>query len=94
MDLQLAVICGLTFAIQLIGALAYSARIAGVRTGRTRRFPCRRQTAESILCERLAVRIEVPVAYRGTAVAIRGSRGAARRRAIQRNCGRAANRTV
>jgi len=45
---------------------------AGVRTGRTRRFPCRRQTAESILCERLAVRIEVPVAYRGTAVAIRG----------------------
>jgi len=34
MDSQLAVICGLTFAIQLIGALAYSARIAGVRTGR------------------------------------------------------------
>jgi Amj-like protein len=34
MDVQLAVICGLTFGIQLIGALAYSARIAGVRTGR------------------------------------------------------------
>ena len=34
MDAQLAVICILTFAIQLIGALAYSARIAGVRTGR------------------------------------------------------------
>lgn len=34
MDPQLAVICALTFAIQLIGALAYAARIAGVRTGR------------------------------------------------------------
>lgn len=34
MDVQLAVICFLTFAIQLIGALAYAARIAGVRTGR------------------------------------------------------------
>jgi hypothetical protein len=34
MDGQLAVICALTFAIQLIGALAYAARIAGVRTGR------------------------------------------------------------
>jgi hypothetical protein len=34
MDGQLAVICALTFGIQLIGALAYSARIAGVRTGR------------------------------------------------------------
>jgi hypothetical protein len=34
MDAQLAIICALTFAIQLIGALAYSARIAGVRTGR------------------------------------------------------------
>jgi hypothetical protein len=34
MDVQLAVICALTFGIQLIGALAYSARIAGVRTGR------------------------------------------------------------
>ncbi len=34
MDVQLAVICGLTFGIQLIGALAYAARIAGVRTGR------------------------------------------------------------
>jgi hypothetical protein len=34
MDLQLTIICALTFGIQLIGALAYSARIAGVRTGR------------------------------------------------------------
>lgn len=34
MDAQLAIICALTFGIQLIGALAYSARIAGVRTGR------------------------------------------------------------
>jgi hypothetical protein len=34
MDVQLAIICSLTFAIQLIGALAYAARIAGVRTGR------------------------------------------------------------
>ena len=34
MDGQLAVICALTFGIQLIGALAYAARIAGVRTGR------------------------------------------------------------
>ncbi|OCC23350.1 hypothetical protein MB02_12030 [Croceicoccus estronivorus] len=34
MDIQLAVICSLTFAIQLIGALAYAARIAGIRTGR------------------------------------------------------------
>jgi hypothetical protein len=34
MDLNLAIICGLTFVIHLIGTLAYSARIAGVRTGR------------------------------------------------------------
>jgi len=34
MDLQLAVICALTFGINLIGALAYAARIAGVRTRR------------------------------------------------------------
>lgn len=34
MDLQLAVLCGLTFVIHLIGALAYAARIAGVRTRR------------------------------------------------------------
>jgi hypothetical protein len=34
MDVELAVICALTFGIQLIGALAYSARIAGVRTGK------------------------------------------------------------
>jgi len=34
MDQQLVIICGLTFSIHLIGALAYSARIAGVRTGR------------------------------------------------------------
>lgn len=34
MDLQLAVICLLTFSINLIGALAYAARIAGVRTRR------------------------------------------------------------
>lgn len=32
MDVQLAVICLLTFGINLIGALAYAARIAGVRT--------------------------------------------------------------
>lgn len=32
MDVQLTVICLLTFGINLIGALAYSARIAGVRT--------------------------------------------------------------
>jgi hypothetical protein len=32
MDLQLIVLCGLTFVIYLIGALAYAARIAGVRT--------------------------------------------------------------
>jgi hypothetical protein len=34
MDLQLAVLCVLTFVIHLIGALAYAARIAGVRTRR------------------------------------------------------------
>ncbi len=34
MDLQLAGLCGLTFVIHLIGALAYAARIAGVRTRR------------------------------------------------------------
>ena len=34
MDLQLAFLCGLTFVIHLIGALAYAARIAGVRTRR------------------------------------------------------------
>ena len=34
MDTQLLFLCGLTFVIQLIGALAYSARIAGVRTRR------------------------------------------------------------
>jgi len=34
MDVQLAVICLLTFSINLIGALAYAARIAGVRTRR------------------------------------------------------------
>jgi hypothetical protein len=32
MDVQLLVLCGLTFVIYLIGALAYAARIAGVRT--------------------------------------------------------------
>ncbi len=32
MDTQLIVLCGLTFIIYLIGALAYAARIAGVRT--------------------------------------------------------------
>lgn len=34
MDIQLAVICTLTFVIHLIGTLAYSVRIAGVRTRR------------------------------------------------------------
>lgn len=34
MDSQLFVICFLTFAIHLIGTLAYAVRIAGVRTGR------------------------------------------------------------
>lgn len=34
MDVQLWIICLLTFAINLIGTLAYSARIAGVRTRR------------------------------------------------------------
>ena len=34
MDLQLAFICMLTFIIHLIGTLAYSVRIAGVRTRR------------------------------------------------------------
>src|SRR3546814_20742974 len=34
MDNQLALICLLTFSIHLIGALAYAARIAGVRTRR------------------------------------------------------------
>jgi len=34
MDLQLIVLCVLTFIIYLIGALAYAARIAGVRTRR------------------------------------------------------------
>lgn len=34
MDSQLFVICALTFGINLIGALAYAARIAGVRTRR------------------------------------------------------------
>src|SRR5947209_18826843 len=34
MDLNLVIICGLTFIIHLIGTLAYSVRIAGVRTRR------------------------------------------------------------
>lgn len=34
MDVQLIVLCALTFVIHLIGALAYAARIAGVRTRR------------------------------------------------------------
>jgi hypothetical protein len=34
MDIQLLPICALTFVIHLIGTLAYSVRIAGVRTGR------------------------------------------------------------
>ena len=34
MDTQLAIICVLTFGINLIGTLAYAARIAGVRTRR------------------------------------------------------------
>ena len=34
MDLNLAVVLALSFVINLIGALAYAARIAGVRTGR------------------------------------------------------------
>ncbi|QDH33343.1 DUF2837 family protein [Porphyrobacter sp. YT40] len=34
MDTELLLICGLTAVINLIGALAYAARIAGVRTGR------------------------------------------------------------
>jgi len=34
MDLQLVVLCGLTFVIHLIGTLAYAVRIAGVRTRR------------------------------------------------------------
>lgn len=33
MDANLAIICGLTFVIHLIGTLAYAARIAGIRTG-------------------------------------------------------------
>lgn len=33
MDTKLAIICGLTFVIHLVGTLAYAARIAGVRTG-------------------------------------------------------------
>jgi len=34
MDRQLAIVFALTFLINLIGSLAYSVRIAGVRTGR------------------------------------------------------------
>lgn len=34
MDLQLLVLCALSFVIHLIGTLAYAVRIAGVRTGR------------------------------------------------------------
>ena len=34
MDIQLLILCGLTFVIHLIGTLAYSVRIAGVRTRR------------------------------------------------------------
>jgi len=34
MDIQLLFICALTFIIHLIGTLAYSVRIAGVRTKR------------------------------------------------------------
>ena len=34
MDLQLLVICILTFVIHLIGTLAYAVRIAGIRTRR------------------------------------------------------------
>ena len=34
MDTELLLICALTGVINLIGALAYAARIAGVRTGR------------------------------------------------------------
>src|SRR6185437_11902936 len=34
MDLQLAVICALTFVIHMVGTLAFAVRIAGVRTRR------------------------------------------------------------
>lgn len=34
MDVQLTILCFLTFLIHLVGTLAYSVRIAGVRTGR------------------------------------------------------------
>ena len=34
MDIQLFILCILTFVIHLIGTLAYAVRIAGVRTGR------------------------------------------------------------
>jgi hypothetical protein len=34
MDIQLLVLCSLTFVIHLIGTLAYAVRIAGVRTRR------------------------------------------------------------
>ncbi len=34
MDIQLLILCGLTFVIHLIGTLAYAVRIAGVRTRR------------------------------------------------------------
>lgn len=65
MDIQLFVICFLTFGIHLIGALAYSARIAGVRTRRIAMsfalfnvLVLVSRLSNSFLCPFLAKRIE------------------------------------
>ena len=70
MDSQLIIICLLTFAINLIGTLAYSARIAGVRTRRIAMsfalfniLVLVSRTSNSFLGPFLAKRIETSIAH-------------------------------
>ncbi|MEN9682523.1 MAG: hypothetical protein RLZZ427_274 [Pseudomonadota bacterium] len=72
MDSQLLIICALTAAINLIGTLAYSARIAGVRTRRIAMsfalfniLVLVSRTSNSFLGPFLAKRIETRIAHGG-----------------------------
>lgn len=77
MDRQLAIICLLTAGINLIGTLAYAARIAGVRTGRIamsfalfNMLVLVSRTSNSFLGPFLAKRIETRIADGGGAALI------------------------
>lgn len=74
MDRQLVIICALTAGINLIGTLAYAARIAGVRTGRIamsfalfNMLVLVSRTSNSFLGPFLAKRIETRIANGGGA---------------------------